>query len=98
MRIVISPEGAYLGSKYAIPEIIKNGGGLIINAASIYGIVGGPNRAVYAASKERGVEVPLHIVDGPEIRGHVAGLQGAIRSLELAVGRILNALSDAGLD
>ena len=50
------------------------------------------------ADEEHGVEVPGHIVDEPEIRGRVAGLQGAIRNLDQAVGRILSALSDAGLD
>ena len=49
--ININLKGAYLGSKYAIPAMITNGGGSIINTASIYGIVGGPNRAAYVASK-----------------------------------------------
>ena len=49
--IDINLKGAYLGSKYVIPEMIKNGGGSIVNTASIYGIVGGPNRGSYAASK-----------------------------------------------
>ena len=49
--IDINLKGAYLGSKYAIPAMITNGGGSIINTASIYGIVGGPNRAAYVASK-----------------------------------------------
>ncbi len=49
--IEINLKGAYLGSKYAIPAMIANGGGSIINTASIYGIVGGQNRAAYVASK-----------------------------------------------
>lgn len=49
--IAINLTGAYLGSKYAIPAMIANGGGSIINTASIYGIVGGLNRAAYVASK-----------------------------------------------
>lgn len=49
--IAINLKGAYLGSKYAIPAMIANGGGSIINTASIYGIVGGLNRAAYVASK-----------------------------------------------
>ena len=49
--IDINLKGAYLGSKYAIPAMIENGSGSIINTASIYGIVGGPNRAAYVASK-----------------------------------------------
>ncbi|MDE0043283.1 MAG: glucose 1-dehydrogenase, partial [Candidatus Poribacteria bacterium] len=49
--IDINLKGAYLGSKYAIPAMKANGSGSIINTASIYGIVGGPNRAAYVASK-----------------------------------------------
>ncbi len=49
--IDINLKGVYLGSKYAIPAMIANGGGSIINTASIYGIVGGLNRAAYVASK-----------------------------------------------
>ena len=44
-------KGAYLMSKYAIPWIIKNGGGAIINMASYYGLVGGREAAAYCASK-----------------------------------------------
>ena len=47
----INLKGVFLGSKYAIPEMIKNGGGSIINMASIYGIVGAPTRAAYVATK-----------------------------------------------
>jgi NAD(P)-dependent dehydrogenase (short-subunit alcohol dehydrogenase family) len=49
--IDINLKGVYLGSKYAIPEMIQNGGGSIINMSSIYGIVGARTRAAYAASK-----------------------------------------------
>ena len=47
----INLKGVFLGSKYAIPEMIKNGGGSIINMASIYGLVGAPVRAAYVATK-----------------------------------------------
>ena len=49
--IDINLKGVYLCSKYAIPEMIKNDGGSIINMASIYGVVGGKTRAAYVASK-----------------------------------------------
>ena len=49
--ITINLKSIYLCSKYAIPEMIRNGGGSIINTASIYGIVGGRTRAAYVASK-----------------------------------------------
>jgi len=44
-------KGVFLGSKSAIPEMIRGGGGSIINTASIYGVVGGRTRAAYSASK-----------------------------------------------
>ena len=47
----INLKGVFLGSKYAIPEMIKNGGGSIINMASIYGLVGAQTRAAYVATK-----------------------------------------------
>ena len=50
-NIDVNLKGIYLGSKYAIPEMIKNDGGAIVNIASIYGLVGGRTRAAYAASK-----------------------------------------------
>jgi len=43
--------GAFLMSKYAIPEMIKAGGGVIINNASYFGLVGGRGVAAYCASK-----------------------------------------------
>jgi arylsulfatase A-like enzyme len=46
----------------------------------------------------RGVEVPPYVADTPENRRHIAALQGAIRSLDRAVGQILDALSETGLD
>ena len=46
----------------------------------------------------RGIDVPPYVEDEAEARQHIAGLQGAIRSLDQAVGRILHALSETGLD
>ncbi|HZO89329.1 MAG TPA: glucose 1-dehydrogenase [Chthonomonadaceae bacterium] len=43
--------GAYLTCRFAIPHMIRRGGGSIINVASIQGMFGFPNYAAYAASK-----------------------------------------------
>ena len=46
----VNAKGVFLGTKYAIPEMRKAGGGSIINIASTAGIVGGKSTA-YASSK-----------------------------------------------
>jgi len=47
----VNLKGAFLGCKYAIPEMIKSGGGAIINTASIWAFVGGALSCVYPVSK-----------------------------------------------
>ena len=47
----VNVRGVYLGCKYAIPLMIAQGGGVIVNTASVAGLVGLPNRAAYCASK-----------------------------------------------
>jgi NAD(P)-dependent dehydrogenase (short-subunit alcohol dehydrogenase family) len=42
---------AYLGCKYAIPFMIRAGGGSIINTASVHGLLGGSHGAAYDAAK-----------------------------------------------
>jgi len=41
----------YLGCKYAIPEMIKGGGGSIINVSSVHGLLVARNSAAYETSK-----------------------------------------------
>ena len=47
----VNLKGTYLMSRYTIPEMIKSGGGSIINNASVFGLVGGAGAAAYCASK-----------------------------------------------
>ena len=47
----VNLKGVFLGSKYAIPAMIKTGGGSIINMASVLGFVGDPELAAYGAAK-----------------------------------------------
>ena len=49
--LAVNLKGVYLCSKLAVPRIIERGGGVIINLASIGGLVGGPAFAAYNASK-----------------------------------------------
>ena len=44
-------KGTFLGTKRAIPEMRKVGGGSIVNVGSIYGIVGGKTSTAYSAAK-----------------------------------------------
>ena len=51
-RIIgINLKGVWLAMKYEIPQMLKNGGGAIVNTSSIIGMVGSPSNALYAASK-----------------------------------------------
>ncbi len=43
--------GVYRGCKYAIPHMMSNGGGSIVNSASVQGLRGFKGWAAYAASK-----------------------------------------------
>ena len=50
--MAVNATGVYLGTKYAIPEMIKAGGGSIVNISSIMGFVGGESgHPAYHASK-----------------------------------------------
>jgi NAD(P)-dependent dehydrogenase (short-subunit alcohol dehydrogenase family) len=47
----INAKGVFLGTRYAIPEIRKAGGGSIINVSSVAGLIGTACSAAYEASK-----------------------------------------------
>ncbi|MBV9279361.1 MAG: SDR family oxidoreductase [Chloroflexi bacterium] len=47
----VNVRGTYLCCKYVIPHMIEAGGGVIVNIASVAGLVGLKNRAAYCASK-----------------------------------------------
>jgi meso-butanediol dehydrogenase / (S,S)-butanediol dehydrogenase / diacetyl reductase len=49
--MAVNVRGVYLCSKHAIPAMAKNGGGAIVNTASVVAAVGIRNRAAYCASK-----------------------------------------------
>lgn len=47
----VNLKGVFLGCKYAIPAMMRNDGGAIVNIASVLGFVGDPDLAAYCASK-----------------------------------------------
>jgi NAD(P)-dependent dehydrogenase (short-subunit alcohol dehydrogenase family) len=49
--IGVNLSGVFLSMKYEIPEILKAGGGAIVNVASILGQVGFANASAYTAAK-----------------------------------------------
>jgi NAD(P)-dependent dehydrogenase (short-subunit alcohol dehydrogenase family) len=51
LQIDVNLKGAFLMSKYALPGMIAQGGGVIINNSSGWGLVGGDKAVAYCASK-----------------------------------------------
>jgi NAD(P)-dependent dehydrogenase (short-subunit alcohol dehydrogenase family) len=49
--IAVDLTAVFLGTKYAIQEMLKQGGGVIISTASVAGMVGFPGSGAYAAAK-----------------------------------------------
>ncbi|MEZ4521979.1 MAG: glucose 1-dehydrogenase [Thermomicrobiales bacterium] len=49
--LAVNLSGPFYGAKFAIPQMRKQGGGAIINVASVYGLIGAPGVTAYAASK-----------------------------------------------
>ena len=49
--IDVNLKSVFLCSKYAIPELVRRGGGSIVNLASTISVAGIPDRAAYVAAK-----------------------------------------------
>jgi NAD(P)-dependent dehydrogenase (short-subunit alcohol dehydrogenase family) len=49
--MAINVKGVYLSMKHEVPQMLKNGGGAIVNTSSVYGIIGNPQLPAYVASK-----------------------------------------------
>ena len=47
----VNVKGVWLSMKYEIPQMLKNGGGAIVNMSSAAGIIGVPQMPIYVASK-----------------------------------------------
>lgn len=49
--ISVNQTGIFLMNKYCITEMLKNGGGAIVNTSSMYGLVGTPMSFTYSCTK-----------------------------------------------
>jgi NAD(P)-dependent dehydrogenase (short-subunit alcohol dehydrogenase family) len=49
--IAVNLKGVWLGMKYQLPRMAAQGGGAIVNTASVAGLVAAPESAAYVASK-----------------------------------------------
>ena len=49
--IAVNQSGVYYGMKYAIPFMMEQGKGIIVNVASLAGLTASPNHISYSASK-----------------------------------------------
>jgi NAD(P)-dependent dehydrogenase (short-subunit alcohol dehydrogenase family) len=47
----VNVKGVWLCMKYEIPEMIRTGGGAIVNTSSGAGVIGIPQQSIYSASK-----------------------------------------------
>jgi len=47
----VNVKGVWLSMKYEIPQMLKRGGGAIVNCSSVAGLIGFPNMSIYMASK-----------------------------------------------
>jgi NAD(P)-dependent dehydrogenase (short-subunit alcohol dehydrogenase family) len=47
----INVKGMWLSMKFEIPEMLKRGGGAIVNMSSVAGVIGFPGIGIYSASK-----------------------------------------------
>ena len=49
--IAVNLKGVFLGMRYVLPVMLKQGSGAIVNTASVAGLFGSPGMAAYVASK-----------------------------------------------
>lgn len=66
--LAVNLKGAFLASKFAVPEMRKRGGGAIVNVASVHAFATISNRVAYAASKTGllGLTRAMALDHGPE--------------------------------
>jgi NAD(P)-dependent dehydrogenase (short-subunit alcohol dehydrogenase family) len=87
--IQVNLRGYLVGCKFAIPAMLKNGGGAIINTASGSGMAGDLSRIAYGTTKAGAIAITRYVATQH-------GRQG-IRCNAIAPGLILTEASKAGV-
>jgi NAD(P)-dependent dehydrogenase (short-subunit alcohol dehydrogenase family) len=95
----VNVRGTFLCCKHAIPDMVRHGGGSIVNIASIAGLVGLRNRAAYCASKGAVIAFTRalaldHVADQIRVNAVCPGTVDSpwVRRLVQDVGESLDAL------
>jgi NAD(P)-dependent dehydrogenase (short-subunit alcohol dehydrogenase family) len=88
--IDVNLNGVFYGMRYAIPEMVKSGGGAIVNMASILGSVGFATASAYVAAK--------HAVVGLTKVAAMEYAKGGVRVNSVGPGFIATPLLEKNLD
>lgn len=88
--IAVDLKGVFLALKYEIAYMVENGGGSIINTASVAGVVADPDMAPYVAAK--------HGVVGLSKAAALEYAHKGIRVNALAPGLVATAMTKAWMD
>lgn len=88
--IAVNLRGVFLGCRAVLPIMIEQGGGVIINIASVAGLVAFPGRAAYTASKGAVIQLSRSITADYAHAG--------IRCLALCPGMIETPMTQWRLD
>jgi NAD(P)-dependent dehydrogenase (short-subunit alcohol dehydrogenase family) len=82
--VAIDLKGTWLCMKYEIPQMLKQGGGAIVNCSSIAGLVGFPNIPAYVASKHGVIGLPRRL---PEYASNTTQRDASAQGHPYADGR-----------
>nr|AIH14817.1 short chain dehydrogenase [Westiella intricata UH HT-29-1] len=87
--ININLKGVWLAMRYEIPQMLKTGGGAIVNTASIGGLIGFPGIPIYIASK--------HAVLGLTKAAAIEYAKSGIRINAISPGTVITDLFERSL-